>query len=142
MFKIFTVFSVLVSSCIICEGCACYNPLAGTAQEPLGETDYSCEFNKWCFVPCDGTCLDKKTLSGFFRGKCKSASACDIDNTPISTEAPVTPPSVGKSTAVCECLDPNGSQCSFHEKCFVLCNTCPDQTTNKRGRCVSEKACK
>ena len=161
MFKTLLTFFVFVSSCIICKGCVCHNSLLGTAQEALGEPDYTCEFNKWCFVPCDGSCPDIQILNGFFKGHCKSGSACDSDNTPtspetpdnpppeivptvdtsISPERPGPPPPEGVSAAVCECLDPNGSQCFSHQKCFVLCNTCPDQTKNKRGRCVSEKAC-
>eukprot|EP00092_Neocalanus_flemingeri_P017693 GFUD01019139.1.p1 GENE.GFUD01019139.1~~GFUD01019139.1.p1 ORF type:complete len:157 (+),score=9.58 GFUD01019139.1:317-787(+) len=123
--------------------CGCFNPLSGSSQAFVGETDFTCTFNKWCFVPCDSGCSDMEPLTGFFGGKCKSVSACDPDITP--TEPPPSTPATPTEEAPmgpCECLDPTAVSCDIHQKCIVACGSvCSDEFKGKRGKCVSTIAC-
>eukprot|EP00092_Neocalanus_flemingeri_P018429 GFUD01019944.1.p1 GENE.GFUD01019944.1~~GFUD01019944.1.p1 ORF type:complete len:613 (-),score=101.23 GFUD01019944.1:146-1984(-) len=72
------------------SGCTCFNPWVGKSQEFAGEKEFLCENKKWCFVSCNSKCSDKKQISGFFNGHCKSAFACSepkFEANPASTQA-------------------------------------------------------
>merc|ERR1712215_37316 len=99
----------------------CYNPFEGS------------DFSHWCFVPCSSSCGDVTSMSGFFAGKCKSASACGSNPVPDIDK---------KSGGACECLDPEKTSCPTFGKCYCQCDSgCLDQSKNKDGKCLTAQAC-